>query len=177
LKRIRFVGGLALLASLFVLPALSGVRNAGLSTTRTFYIDGKTFRSDPVSGDINSSIRAELRRRGLDVPDLGFQNSGGIFNQGLLEDIGSTVNIDLPHGLHAEHAMHMESDSGHVELAVGILETSGTRTRRLLADSGWICLEAVPDITVLTKNQERKGTTIVFLEEKERRFLLIRRME
>jgi hypothetical protein len=174
---------LAMILSFFLaLPALSEkVRNVN-SSTRAFAINGKRYLVEKSAGNDASLIHRELLRQGLDVPlaILG-QPTNPHFSDALREDAltNSIPDIPLPPGLRAEHSMIMESETGPVALALGVMDSSGPQARDRLAASGWECIEAVnghENVAVATLKKGRE-TFIVFLEEKKGKFLFARKME
>ncbi|MBI5577314.1 MAG: hypothetical protein HY896_13260 [Deltaproteobacteria bacterium] len=180
MKKIPWICAIAIPALLLALPASTAVRRAALSAVKSFSIDGKRFLPDRQSHDCVSHIRNELKRQGLDVPDLGIATpTNRIFEEGLREApvAFSTRKPSIPHGLRMEHILETETGTGRVELAFGSLESRGPEIRRRLSDSGWRCMEPVPGKTSVAVKNDRREAAIVLLDEKEGKFLQIRRME
>lgn len=71
----------------------------------------------------------------------------------------------------------MESDSGPVEIAIGTMDAGGPQIRGRMCSSGWECLEFGEEHTSLASRKKVGETTIVLLDEKEGKFLLLRRQE
>jgi len=169
-----------LLVLFLVLPALPDPRRTSISSTRSFTIDGKTFLREKSAGDDLSLIRGELLRQGLNVPPLGNARPAyPLFSDSLREAVGaaSVKPVPLPPGLRAEHALRAESDSGFVDLAFGSMDTRGPQIRHRMSSSGWECIAPSPEQAAVAIFHKGKEATIVLLEEKEGKFLLIRRME
>lgn len=172
----------ALLLSILALPGSSDSRQRMVSSTKAVLIDGKRFHVENSVEEDSSLIRRELSRRGLNLPVPGVPQSATPYLTGALqEDHGTTSSpsIPIPEGLHAEHVVRMESDSGPVDLAVGFMEVHGRSVRAQLPSSGWKVIEDVhdhdqPAVATMKKGRE---TFIVFLEEKKGKFLLVRKRE
>lgn len=182
MKTTYCLGAAALFLSILALPGSSDCRQSMVSSTKAVIIDGKRFHVETSVGDDSSLIRRELSRRGLDLPVPGVpQSSTPYFADALQEDNGTTSSpsIPVPQGLHAEHVVRMESNSGPVDLAVGFMEAHGRSVRAHLASSGWKIIEDGhgrdrPAVATMKTGRE---TFIVFLEEKKGRFLLVRKRE
>jgi len=167
---------------LLALPALPDIRHKTLSSTKAFSIDGIRYLVEKSAEDDISLIQRELSREGIDLDLLGKgQQTNPYFFQSLREDARTTSMpaIPLPHGLRADHFMHMESETGSFGIAFGALDTRGPQIRHQLLASGWECIKAGNgqehvSIATLKKGKE---TFIVFLEENEGKFLLARKME
>lgn len=167
---------------LFSLPALSGKNQKKLFTTKAFTIDGQRFLLEKSAGDDISLILRELARKGFEIPlSCSSQPSNPYLVDALREDARTSPmpNLHFPHGLRAEHVMHMESEAGPIALAYGVMDPRGPEIRQRLSASGWQCIEAghgQEQVAVATLKKGRE-TFIVFLEEKEGKFLLAHRME
>jgi hypothetical protein len=180
LKTLCRLGGASLLVLFLVLPALPDQRRTSISSTRSFTIDGKKFLREKTAGDDLSLIRGELLRHGMNVPPLGdARPANPLFSDSLREAAGATSvkTVPLPPGLRAEHALKAESDSGVVDLAFGSMDTRGTQIRHRMSSSGWECIAPSPGQAALAIFHKGREATIVLLEEKEGKFLLIRRLE
>jgi hypothetical protein len=170
------------LAALFSLPAWPEKSRPVFSSTRSFTIDGKKYRVENSPGNDFSLIRKELLRQGIDPPLPDVRQEGTPFvNDAAREVSGSTSNpsVPLPHGLHAEHFLQMESETGPVALVLGTMVDASSQIRRQLSALRWECVESGsgPAPVVVATMRKGRETFIVLLEEKEGKFLLVRRME
>jgi hypothetical protein len=184
LKIVRPLAAAALL--LFsALPAIPEQRQKILSSTRTFFIDGQRYLVEKSTGGDLSLIRRQLARQGWDLPvpfsgDIRQENS---FYADSLRMEGNAAapqpSLPIPVGLHAEHILRMESDSGPLDLAAGSMNANLPFVRTRMRESGWIFNEAGQDRERLSLATQKKGreTFLVLLDEKKRKFLLARRME
>jgi hypothetical protein len=168
--------------SILALPAMPEHRRKMISATKAVFIDGKGYLLEKAAGGDVSLIRRELNRRGWDVPIPGnSQPANPYFEAALREDDGTSPSapISFPQGLHPEHVVHLVSDSGLVELAVGTMNSRGPSVRNRLPASGWKSIDAAqvlePVAVALQKNG--KETFLVFLDEKKGKFLLVRKPE
>ena len=167
---------------LIALPALSEIGCKTLSSTKVFTIDGKRYLVEKSAGNDISLIRRELSRKGIDIQLSGSgQPTNPYFVQHLREDTCTTSfpTMSLPQGLRAEHVMHMESETGSIGLAFGAMDARGPQIRNQLSASGWECIHAgngQEHVAIATRKTGRE-TSIVFLEEKEGKFLLARKWE
>jgi hypothetical protein len=167
---------------LFSLPASSEKNHKRISTTKTFTIDGQRYYLERSADDDISLILRELRQKGIDIPlSWSGQPANPCLFDALREDarLSPIPKLHFPHGLRAEHVMHMESERGPNALAFGTMDPRGPEIRQRLAASGWKCIEAghgQEEIAVAALKNGRE-TFIVFLEEKEGKFLLVHRVE
>ena len=146
------------LVVLIAMPALPEHGRSRLSSTKSFSIDGKKFLVEK---------RGDGRQ-----PDSVFADS--------LKEAGraTTSNpISIPQGLRVEHSLRMESESGPVDVVFGAMETRSPGIRHNMSSSGWECIEPGAGRTALATMKKERETTIVLLEEKEGKFLLLRRPE
>lgn len=167
---------------LLTLPALSEIGHKTLSSTEVFTIDGKKYLVEKSAASDISLIRRELSREGIDIQLSGSgQSTNPYFVQPLREEPCTTSlpTMPLPQGLRAEHVMHMESEAGSIGLAFGTMDARGPQIRNQLLTSGWECIHAgnsQEQVAIATRKKGRE-TSIVFLEEKEGKFLLARKRE
>lgn len=159
MKTLFRLGAASLLVLFLVLPALPDPRRTDISSTGSFTIDGKTFLREKSAGNARPA--------------------NPLFSGSLREAVGaaSVKPVPLPPGLRAEHALRAESDSGFVDLAFGSMDTRGPQIRRRMSSSGWECIAPSPEQAAVAIFHKGKEVTIVLLEEKEGKFLLIRRLE
>ena len=156
MKRIAAVAGALLLSAFFAIPASPDRRSARISTTKSFAIDGRRFTVEKPSNDPHSIRGEELR-----------ETSGG-------------KKIDpsgIPHGLRADKSIRLETESGAVDIAFGDMESKGSQIRRRMSAAGWKCIEPPGGWGAVATMKNGKETTIVLLEEKEGKFLVLRRVE
>jgi hypothetical protein len=167
---------------LLALPALSEIGHETLSSTKVFTINGKRYLLEKSAENDISLIRRELSREGIDIQLSGSgQPKNPYLVQPLREDPYTTsiLTMPLPRGLRAEHVMHMESETGSVGLALGAMDARGPQIRNQLLASGWERIHAgngQEHMAIATRKKGRE-TSIVFLEEKEGKFLLARKRE
>lgn len=159
MKNTLFTLTVLLLVAFFAMPAMPNLRSRPLSSTRNIVIDGKAFRQGN--------------------PDGVIPRANAVFTDSLMETEGSAPcsRIPIPEGLHSEHSLLMESDSGPVDIAFGTFEAGNSRIRRLLCSSGWEFVEQDQGSISLATIRKGRETTIVLLEEKEGKFLLMRKRE
>ena len=159
MKKIYLFVPALFLVVLIAMPALPDNVRSRLSSTKSFFIDGKMFLVEKRGGDGRQ-------------PDSVFADS-------LRETGGSNSSnpIPLPQGLRVEHSLRMESESGQVDIVFGTMETRSPGIRRHMSSSGWECIETGAGKTSLVTMKKERETTIVLLEEKEGKFLLLRRPE
>lgn len=136
-------------------PAFSETSRVTPSATKEFIIDGRRFT---VKKDFFPRSADELR-----------DASGS----------GSSPALNLPHGFRSEHRMRFESDNGPVDLVFGDIPVHGPGSMESLSASGWqrIIRDHTPNGLSVAMKKCGKEVNIVFLEEGNRKFLLIRRME
>jgi len=154
------MAGAALLLSLIVSgygKALKIVPSSAMEVS----IDGRTFRSADFLADEATLVRRELGK--LDAS--GKEPSAGL--------------PDIPRGLTAEHSLRMSGGGRSVELAFGKTETGAAGTASRLANGGWtpVSPEGNARFPRMLHKVRGKEVTVVCLDEKEDRFLLIRRVE
>lgn len=180
---VRLLAILSIGAAAAITHARSGGGNLPESSTRAFFIDGRSFEvGTPGTGDL-SLLERELKSAGLETvpPDAIPLLLSRSIPDPLREHPPATAGIytALPAGFEAEHAMRMETESGPVEIAFGGVKAGVGRAFRGLCSDGWDCGapdpdEARPLLATKTKGGE---TSIVLLVEKEARFLFLRRPE
>lgn len=157
LKRIYLIGSALLLVAFLALPASPDPRRARLSSTKSFVVDGKKFLIEKSKERPTNTMFADALRE-----------AGG----------GPSSNpISIPHGLRAEHSLRMESESGPVDIAFGSIDTRGPQMRHRMSSMGWECIEPGQGQAAVATIKKGRETTIVLLEEKEGKFLLLRRPE
>lgn len=156
--------------------------NGLLSGTRFFSLDGKWYSVGKTSS-INSLLREELRKQGIDVNR--FQQL--LFDSDKLDlDILSKISPRsrsrsslLPSCLHVENNMGMETGLGFLDIISGKIAPKGTYARKVLAAKEWTFVHMDDHAAPLWIGSIRDGreTAIVFLEEKEGNFLYVRQLE
>lgn len=158
MKKIYLFVPALFLVVLIAMPALPDNVRSRLSSTKSFSIDGKKF----------------LVEKGGDG-----RQADSMFADSLKEAGRATASnpIPLPQGLRVEHSLRMESESGQVDIVFGTMETRSPGIRRHMSSSGWKCIEPGAGKTALATMKKERETTIVLLEEKEGKFLLLRRPE
>lgn len=82
----------------------------------------------------------------------------------------------LPRGLTAEHTLRLDSYPGATDLVIGKLSVRGASIRNRLADEGWEVhgQAGATGLPWLLEKRTGKETTVVWLDEAEGTFLLIR---
>jgi hypothetical protein len=153
-----------------------------LSVTRSFSLDDAWYSvGKPVS--IDSVIRKELEDRGNDISRISSDilTSGGTPVDALAEIPSKTRmrSILLPSRFRSEHSLQLESRNGLVDIASGKVYPQGDSSRKGLADSGWKIVDTkergMPGSIAMIRYE--RETSIVFLDEREGAFLLIRHLE
>jgi hypothetical protein len=182
LKYRHFLWAAILLPLLAALPAFSGHGRKPLSSTKGFIIDGKRFLVEESAGDDLSLLGRELTRQGLNVHLPGKPSATHpFFADALREDVGNILPpaMSLPPGFRPERTLRLESVTGPIDLAFGEIDVSGRTARNRLSASGWECVarDDIPSATSVATQKKGRETAIVFLEEKEGKFLLVRRLE
>lgn len=182
MKTVSCLVAASLLAGAFSVYALPKRPGVAISPTRSFSLNGRSY-SVGKPAEAGSLLREELRKRGLSVPELSRETAGpdGCLVDTLSETPSKSRSrpIPLPPGFRAENSLQMESGDGSIDIAYGTFSLNNGSARKALADAGWEFTEPEESgrpfrIATLRKGRE---TTIVFLEEKERACLLIRRRE
>lgn len=183
MRIVRCLGAAALLL-LSTLPALPDQRQKILSSTKSFFIDGNRYRVEKSAGGDLALIRRQLALWGWDLPDSGsggLRPSNTVYADVLRKDENSAPppSLPIPDGLHTEHVLRMESDAGPLDLAAGSMKANMPFVRSRMRERGWIFIEGGRGGDPLSMATLKKGreALLVLLEEKERKFLLVRRME
>lgn len=174
------LAGLALL--LAAIPALPSRRQNPLSRTKSYAIDGRRYVLEPCAGSDLDLLRREVKRLGVDAALQGPSASPSFaFRDAVVEEAagGKIPPFPLPTDFRTEKVMRTVSDSGTVDLAFGSFAHRESSPLERLRAARWDCRPAGKSgggvsAATLTK---RKDTYLVFLEEKEGRFLVLRRME
>jgi len=182
----KISAGLAVSAALFMSLFLSengDARRKVISSTRDVVIDGRSFTVDDTPEDEISQVKRELVRRGVTLPH-GFDgqerspSSHPLFSGRLIERPGLPVTEmhRLPAGLTAEHTLRMKGNGKPVDLVFGNLDTPGPSIRSLMLSSGWKSHSAGPNTAGVHMLEITVGkeTSIVFLDEADGTFLLLR---
>jgi len=183
LRRFRYLGVSVLLFAAAALPASSYLVPNLPPSTKAFSIDGKRFLLEKTASSNLSLLREELLKQGIDVPlgkDESIPSNPSINGIAREEETTSPLpSLPLPEGLRAEHMLRTESGRVRTDIVFGIMEAPGKSLRNWLSSSGWDCLKSGLDQGVSFVATLKKGreTFVVFLEEKERRFLLLHHME
>jgi hypothetical protein len=183
---VKTIGWLAAasMVLLSALPALPEQRRSMISITRAFIIDGRRYLAEKCEGGDMKLIQRQLSRRGIEIslPDSGGDRpSNPCLANALVEDGAASIltSLPVPEGLHAEHKLRMESDSGPLDIVTGPIKTDLPSIRSRMCDRGWIFVDAsrsAQPILIATQKKE-KETFLVLLDEKERKFLFVRRKE
>lgn len=94
-------------------------------------------------------------------------------------DSVSIPSLNLPPGFHPERTIRLDSVNGPVDLAFGNAVACRWNSRNSLSVSEWewIVRDVMPNGLSVAAKKDGKEVSIVFLEEKRGKFLLIRRME
>lgn len=145
-----------LLTALIAMPAMPDQRRALLSPTRSFAIDGKRFVVEEPPGDKPPSTGEALRE------------AGGTARENTMR---------YPQGLRADHSLRLESEPGPVDISFGSMEARGPQVRRRMSSTGWECFEPARGQAAVAIMKKGRETTIVLLDEKEGKFLLLRKPE
>lgn len=167
---------------LAALPAFSGHGRKPISSTKGFIIDGRRFLVEESAGDDLSLLRRELTRQGLNVSLPGGPSATHpCFSDALREDIENIrpPALSLPPGFRPERTMRLETGTGAIDLSFGRIDIPGRMVRDRLSSSGWECVagDGIPSAYSVATREKGRETAIVFLEEKEGKFLLVRRLE
>jgi hypothetical protein len=182
LRIVRRFAAAALLL-LFALPATPEPRQKILSATRTFFIDGQRFQLEQSAGGDIDLIRRQLTRLGWELPDSvpGDRRPPHPIHADSLRTDGdaSPPSLAIPEGLHTEHLLRMESESGPIDLAAGTLSAIQPFIRNRMRERGWIFIESGRHRDPVSLATLKKGRELflVLLDEKERKFLLVHGME
>jgi hypothetical protein len=176
------MGAILLPLVLVAIPDSSVSGRKPLSSTKAFSIDGRRFFLEESAGNDLSLLRRMLLHQGLDVPLAGAPSpEHPAFTDALREEAGkvSPPPLSLPPGFRSEHTLRLESGSAPVDIASGRIEISGALARSRMSASGWECIaqDVLPSATNVSRQIKGRETLLVFLDEKEGRFLLFRRLE
>lgn len=182
MKPAVFIASALVVAFALSVNALPQSPDGLLSVTRSFSLDDVWYSvGKPVS--IDSVIRKELEKRGNDISRISSDifTSGGILVDALAENPSKTrmLPIHLPFRFRAEHSLQLESRDGLVDIASGKVYPKGDPSRKVLADSGWKIVDTKERgmAGCIAMIRYERETSIVFLEEREGAFLLIRHLE
>jgi len=147
---------------LAALPVFSGAGRKTLSSTTGFLIDGKRFLVGNPSQDELSGTHPIIFTEVREVPG-----------------ISPPPALTLPHGFRPERALRLESGAGPVDLAFGDTDAPNRTLRNKLSASEWQSIDRddLPNGLSVATRKKGKEISVVFLEEKRGKFLLIRRME
>jgi hypothetical protein len=173
--------GAATLLLLSTLPANPEHRQKILSSTKMFFIDGQRYRSEKSAGGDLDLVRRHLSRQGWALP-ISFPGDPGpphpVYSDSLRAE-GNAVppSLSIPDGLHTEHLLRMESDSGPLDLATGSMNALLPFVRSRMRECGWKITETGREQSSLATLKKGRETFLVLLDEKERTFLLVRRMD
>jgi len=182
LKYRHFLWAAILLTVLAVLPAFSGHSRKPVSSTKGFIIDGKRFLVEESAGNELAVLSRELARHGINVPLSGETSASHPFFADALREVADTISppaLSLPKGFRPERTMRLETGTGAIDISFGRIEVSGRMAQDRLSASGWECVarDGIPSATSIATQKKGRETAIVFLEEKEGKFLLVRRLE
>ena len=182
MKTVSCLVAASLLAGAFSVYALPRQTGGGISPTRSFSLNGRSY-SVGKPAESGFLLREELRKRGLTVPDLSraIQEPDGSFVDTLSETPSKFRYrpIPLPPGFRSENSLQMESGDGSIDIATGNTSLKNGYAGRALAAAGWEFTETEEPgrpfrIAIYREGRE---TTIVLLEKKEGNCLFIRRRE
>ena len=172
----------AIALALLLSPVLGDSRRRGFSSTSRMTLDGRTFGWEESDADV-AFVKRAFERYGLDLPDdfgrtESHDASTRIFSGRLAPVPASTPpgTPQTPRGLTAEHTLRLESGSGAVDLVFGKMEHRGQAIRDRLARDGWDTSAPGQDPSPIQflKKSTGKEEEIVFLDEAEGSFLLLR---
>lgn len=181
------IPAIALVASLAAARALPGQETDPASATRAFRMDGRRYAVDgSLSGD--ALLLGHLARRmGIPVPvTLTGEGSTGVSTlpiSVLLHEESDGVNtsaIPLPAVFRPVRALELETGTGTVNIVLGTIPRGRGAVRRRLSNSDWEWADTCGDgeITEVLSRHARGGESIVaFLDEKEGKFILFRRLD
>jgi hypothetical protein len=184
----RILAGSVVAATLLVSLCLEGSGNARrkeISSTTRVVIDGRSFVSDDPSPDDLFLLKRELGRLGVRLPGVFTVREEStpphpVFSGKLIDSpLPRFIKIPrLPAGLTAEHTLRMEGEGTPIDLVFGTLDTSGTSIRSRMISSGWRSASNAknPGGVHMLQITHEKETSIVFLDEAEGAFLLLREM-
>ncbi|MEW6720165.1 MAG: hypothetical protein AB1346_06935 [Thermodesulfobacteriota bacterium] len=188
MKRILLRCSIASVAlAVCIVAAGSGdARKAEFSSTNKFRIDGKGFLVGEIFSNDSTLLRRELEKLGMKPPE-GFDVPEDrpalrpLFSgkHAVPSDTRPAGSPKLPGGLMAEHSLRLSGERHSVDLAFGTLESRGRTAAARLETEGWSPLSpAETDGRARMFRQLRgKESAVVFLDEKEGRFLLFRKLE
>jgi hypothetical protein len=154
------------------------------STTSRVSIDGRSFTSEAFPGHPAHFLRLELERLGVELPEGWEPEVAAVpghpaFNGGLMGSTTHQPPTNTPAGLTAEHALRIEGEGQSIELAFGRIDLHGFAVRARLQADGW-----TPDLQENNAGNPRvlqkirgKETAVACLDETERTFLLIRKVD
>ncbi len=177
--------GFVLLLSLFGAGKVAALRKAA-SLPIGVTIDGMSFFADESADGDATLLRRELARLGVQPPDAieipaGSRNPHPAFSAKLA---GSPEQRrvdppDVPSELKAEHTVRKDEGDRTVELVIGRMEHTGDSIRSRLAAKGWTPVSTgggarLPRMLESTRGKE---TAVVFLDETEGTFLIVRKLD
>lgn len=166
--------------SVYAVPPRIG---AVSSSTRSFSLNGRWFSVGKPSRT-SAIIRDELTKRGFDISRIRQEPEypNDTLIDTLLElpsnDIRSRLS-SVPVPFRERNTLKTVTDTGIVVITFGNVSSEGNHTRKELSAKGWKIAEtgkaAAPGFMATIRNG--RETSVVFLEEKTRGCLYIRRLE
>ncbi len=172
---------LALLAA--AVPALPSRRQTPFPRAKSYVVDGRRYVLERSSGGDLDLLRREVKRLGVDAPLLGVSSPpSSVFRDAVAEEAagGNIAPFPLPPVFRPEKVMRTVSESGVIDLAFGSFDRKGPSLLEHLRAARWECLPAViagGGVSAAATLAKGKEAYLVFLEEKEGRFLVLRRLE
>lgn len=187
MKRILLRGFPAVVAlAWYIVAAGSGdARKTEFSSTDEFSVDGMRFLIGDTFSNDSTLLRRELKKLGVtspetfDIPEDRAALKPLFFGKLAVPSVPRSSGVGiLPGGLTADHSVRLSGERHSVDLAFGRLDTRGNAADRLETE-GWSPLSpAETDGRARMFRQLRgKESAVVFLDEREGRFLLFRKLE
>jgi hypothetical protein len=162
------------------LPARTERNQGPASRTKAYSVDGRKFIPNPSAGDDLDPLRREFEKLGFGESFPGLSSPQSlVFRPPLVEDAagGAIPPPPLPQGFRLERIIRMDSDIGSVDLGYGSTEHRGVSLLDRMRAARWECLPAGGGGISAATIRKEKESSLVFLEEKEGKFLIIRRLE
>jgi hypothetical protein len=175
--------GTVLVVSFLAIEA-GDARRSG-SGSASVSIDGKSF-IQPGSNDDTSALRRELAKFGVAVPDDirifdGSGPSNPLFSEKLVaaEVPSREKEPRVPEGLKVDHTLRMKGDDGTVELVLGRTGSGNDSAAPRLEADRWSPAQTggARNLPKILRRDQGKESAIVFLDETQGSFLLLRRLE
>ena len=148
------------------------------STARAFSIDGRRYLVGE-GGTAAAALLRDLQRLAVTDPATPREFPADVFIDGsapLWEVKGPPDSVTaVPAGMRPRHVLRLEREDGPVEVVVGALDRPAGPLHDALVSAGWLSTGAGPTRRLVHRTKG-KETSIVLMEEKEGRFLLLRRV-